>query len=197
MNYQIYKNARDTAWNFLIENNVTSLPIVFSGICRTNNIKLMRYVGDEYFADDERGVAYFDNGSPCILVNGNDELCVQRYTIAHELGHIYLGHLSSGNSCHRLSGTRNDPRNSSEYQAERFAMNILAPACVLWALNVRTPKDISELCDISIYDAAIRAERMGRLYKRNKFLSSELEKKVYENFKPFIIRNFRRQIYFP
>ena len=187
MNYQIYKNARDAAWNFLIDNKVKSLPVIFSGICKSNQIKLMRCHSSKYFEEDERGVAYFDKGGNlCILVNGDDDLCVQRYTIAHELGHIYLGHLNSKNVCHRLSGTRNDPKKPNEYQAERFAMDILAPACVLWALDIHSTGDIARLCDISNYYASIRAQRMNSLYKRDKFLSSSLEKQVYELFQPFI-----------
>ncbi|MBR1592422.1 MAG: ImmA/IrrE family metallo-endopeptidase [Ruminococcus sp.] len=189
MNYKIYKDARDAAWKFLIENNIKSLPIVFTNICKKNNIMLKRYIGSAYFSDDERGIVYFDrNGHACILINGDDDLCVQRYSIAHELGHIYLGHLTSENICHRLSGSRDNPRLPVEYQAERFAMDILAPACVLWALDIHSAQDIARLCNISLSDASIRAKRMNTLYKRDKFLSSSLEKQVYELFEGFIIK---------
>lgn len=35
----------------------------------------------------------------------------------------------------------------------RFAINILAPACVLWGLNIHDPIDIEKLCNISITSA--------------------------------------------
>lgn len=73
-----------------------------------------------------------------------------------------------------------------EQQADAFAARLLAPACVLWALNVRTMTEIAELCDISNTAAQIRAERMKILYSRNKFLTSPLEKAVYDNFKEYI-----------
>lgn len=73
-----------------------------------------------------------------------------------------------------------------EYQAERFAIDILAPACVLWGLNLHTAEDIAKVCNISMQSAHIRAERMEILYKRNKFLTSPLEKQVFEQFSDFI-----------
>lgn len=60
---------------------------------------------------------------------------------------------------------QNNPK--YEYEAERFAIGILAPACVLWGLNIHTAaEEISKLCNISITAARIRAQRMELLYKR-------------------------------
>lgn len=67
-----------------------------------------------------------------------------------------------------------------------FASRLLAPACVLWGLNFHTAEEIAKVCNISITAAQIRAERMDMLYKRNKFLISPLERKVYEQLKGFI-----------
>lgn len=110
-----------------------------------------------------------------------DPIKDQRYTIAHEIGHILIGD------------------SSSEYEAERFAMGILAPACVLWGLGIHDSESISELCDISLVSARIRAERMRLLYKRERefiekygrscFLRSKLEQQVYKQFEPFIYKN--------
>lgn len=184
--YHIYKQTRDAAWRFLIDNNITSLPLSFSDICRANNIKLLRYIGNDYFADDERGITFIKDGQYNIIVNGADSLQVQRYTMGHELGHIFLGHLQNGQMHTRISGTRSDPKAPMEYQAERFAMGILAPACVLWGLDLHSPKDIAKVCYISIEDARYRADRMRDLYKRDVFLASELEKRVFEQFKSFV-----------
>ena len=73
-----------------------------------------------------------------------------------------------------------------ENEANSFALRLLAPACVLWGLDLHEPRQIATICDISLQTAEIRAKRMKILYKRNKFLSSPLEKQVYENFKEFI-----------
>lgn len=108
------------------------------------------------------------NGQYQIIVRDTDPLEVQRYTIAHEIGHIYLG------------------KSITEYEAERFAIGILAPACVLWALDIHTAEDIAKLCDISMASDRIRAQRMETLYARNKFLLSPLERQVYSQFLGFI-----------
>ena len=100
----------------------------------------------------------------------------------HEIGHIVMSHIQD--------------EERYEYEHELFAIDVLAPATVLWELDMHEPEDIAKLCNISITSARIRAERMGLLYKREQeflrtrghscFLQSPLERKVYEQFKPFI-----------
>ena len=80
--------------------------------------------------------------------------------------------------------------NPIEQAANVFASRLLAPACVLWALEARTPEQIAKLCQISHQSAAFRAQRMQLLWQRNKFLTSPLERQVYEQFRDFI-RNHR------
>ena len=100
----------------------------------------------------------------------------KRYTIMHEIGHLVLSHTAN-------NGIYTD---DNEYQAERFAIDVLAPACVLWGLNLHTAEDIARVCNISITAAQRRAERMEVLYQRNMFLSHPLERQVFNQFKNFI-----------
>lgn len=65
------------------------------------------------------------------------------------------------------------------------------PACVIWGLNIHTTKDIQDVFDVSYTAAEIRAERMQILYERNRFLTSPLEKRVYDRFEPYIKANRR------
>ncbi|MDE5583116.1 MAG: ImmA/IrrE family metallo-endopeptidase [Ruminococcus sp.] len=179
MTYNLYTKVRDTAWKFLIDNHVTSLPVNLSAICRQNEISLVYDHDRKYLSENERGCTFIDcMGKFSIVLNPDDSTKVQRYTIAHELGHILLGHFA-GNT---MSSS------DMEYQAERFAIDILAPACVLWGLNLHTTKDISEVCNISISVAQRRAKRMETLYKRNKFLTSSLERQAFQQFRQFIFR---------
>ena len=76
-----------------------------------------------------------------------------------------------------------------EYQAERFAIGILAPACVLYGLGIHTAEDIAKVCGISLSAAKIRAERLAVLYQRKSFFCSPLERKVFELFEDFIKAN--------
>lgn len=92
---------------------------------------------------------------------------------------IYLRHISDG-KYRRLASIQEISKTDDEYQAERFAIDILAPACVLWILGLHIANDISEVCNISMTVAQRRAERMSVLYQRNKFLTSPLERQVFE-----------------
>lgn len=185
-NYDIYKQARDKAWEFLIENNISQLPVNLSKICRNSSYSILSDKNYIFLEKEERGSTFLRDGKWYIVLNPADMLTVQRYTIAHELGHIYLKHPLVNGKYGRTFGKQAVPNSDIEYQAERFAIDVLAPACVLWGLNLHSAKDISEACGISMTAARIRAERMELLYKRNMFLSHPLERQVFEQFKPFI-----------
>ncbi len=118
--------------------------------------------------ESERGKTIYIDGQCFIIIRDTEPMPMQRYTIAHEIGHILLG------------------QDSTEYEAERFAIGILAPACILWALELNIPQEIASICNISIHSATIRAERMTILKQRNKFLVHPLEQQVYNQFKQFI-----------
>ncbi len=186
MNYSVYKLARDAAWSFLLENEINSLPIRFGRLCGQNNILLLRDMNNYYLKEKQQGAAYIRDNQYHILVNGKDTLQIQRFTIAHELGHIYLKHNLTDSPLGRSFGIHYHPVYTEEYQAERFAMDILAPACVLWGLELHSADDIAKVCYISLEDARYRADRMRVLYSRNKFLTSRLEMMVYKQFEKFI-----------
>lgn len=77
---------------------------------------------------NERGRNVVTDSSTFIIVRDTDSFPIQRYSIAHEIGHILLGH----------NHTENITRNNED-ETERFAINLLAPACVLRGLNLHTP----------------------------------------------------------
>lgn len=189
-NYDIYKEARDKSWQFLLENNVSSLPLPLSSICKRNGFKLMLDTNGYYLNQNDKGVTFRRGNEWHILLNPYDSVQVRRFTTAHELGHIYLQHPMYGGRYGRTFGVqRAVTQVPIEYQAERFAINILAPACVIYGLGLHKAEDIAKVCNISLSSARIRAERMEILYKRGKFLSSPLERKVFEMFENFIRSN--------
>lgn len=173
MNYDIYKNARNASWNFLIDHNVRCLPLDLKSIVSNMGV-LVKLDNYNILQENERGKTVSLNGQLAIIVS-NATAQQTRYTISHEIGHIVLGHF----------GAKEISANM-EYAAERFAIGILSPACVLWGLDIRTAEEIADLCNISITSAKIREKRMQELYDRNKFLSSPLERKVFEQFSDFI-----------
>lgn len=181
MNYREYKNSRDLAWRVLLNENVRELPVNIVAVCRRMGIRVHYYTPK----DENDGYSTILLGVPRIFVSKECSPERQRFTVAHELGHILLGHVGEQGLVNREPDPKDNP---IEQAANVFASRLLAPACVLWALDARTPEQIAELCRISHQAAAFRAERMKLLYERNKFLTSPLEQKVYEQFSEYINR---------
>lgn len=183
--YRLYKNVRDAAWQCLIDNNVNSLPIPIGKIAKNSNISIVKYslVQPDRLTEIESGTTCFINDKFYIIYRDTESLQRCRFTIAHELGHIYLGHSLINDKLYRKFDIT---KPQIETEADIFASRLLAPACVLWGLGVHTADEIASVCNISMTAAKIRAERMEILYKRNKFLISPLERQVFANFSNFI-----------
>lgn len=181
MNYRKYKNARNLAWRVLIDEGITALPVDVVALCRKMGIRVQYYKP----TDDNDGYCTVFLGKPRIFVSSECSPERQRFTIAHELGHILLGHVGEAELVNREPSGTDNP---IERDANIFASRLLAPACVLWALDARTPEEIAKLCRISYQSASFRAKRMETLYARDKFLTSAMEQQVYAQFQEFIIR---------
>jgi Zn-dependent peptidase ImmA (M78 family) len=179
VNYNDYLTARDLAWNVLIEEKIQQLPVSVGQICKNRGIQVRYYTPK----DENDGFSTIIKGEPWIFVSDQVSPERQRFTAAHELGHILLGHVGQYELVNREPAKMDNP---IEHAANVFASRLLAPACVLWALNAHTPEEIAKLCQISRQAAAYRAERMKILYDRNRFLYSPLERKVYAQFQNFI-----------
>lgn len=179
MHYTDYQNARDMTWKLLIDLDIRELPIKPGAICKALGIQVKFYTP----TDDSDGVSFIADQAPVIMVSNEVSLPRQRFTAAHELGHILLGHVGQYALVNREPTTNDNP---IEQEANVFASRLLAPACVLWGCGAKTPEQIAELCDISNRAAQFRAERMELLYQRNKFLISPLERQVYRQFADYI-----------
>lgn len=181
MNYQDYKDARDASWRILIDCEVTELPVRISGVCRALGVSVRRYTPAERDSND--GMSTVIGGAPTIMVSSLATPARQRFTCAHELGHIILGHVGR----YDLVCREPDPGdNPIEQTANVFASRLLAPACVLWGCGVQSDEDIERLCDISRAAAEFRWTRMQELYRRQRFLTSPLERLVYDQFADYI-----------
>lgn len=188
MNYKNYQNSRDAAWRILLDCGVDRLPVDLNGICRRLGVRVHTYAkmgGMSETARQTDGMTYFSWGRPVILFNQDKPPARIRFTVAHELGHLVLGHVAPGvqSTVNREPSPEDNP---IETAANQFAARLLAPACVLWGLDIHTADEIAQLCDISKQAAQFRAKRMAVLYQRNRFLTSPLEREVYERFLPFI-----------
>lgn len=180
MNYTEYKAARDIVWQILAKEKVDALPVSVTQLCKQMGITVKLYSP----TDGNSGTAQIVDGKAVIFVKRDDIPERQRFTAAHELGHIVLGHVGKYELINR--GEPSDSDLPIEQAANVFASRLLAPACVLWGVGVKSAADIQKLCGLSATAAEYRWNRMQILYKRDKFLTSPLEREVYNQFKPFI-----------
>lgn len=203
--YSNYTNARDNAWRYLIRHKVKELPVDVFALCRKDKITLVPYsdpearsmaelIGITHWMDKTDGLAVRVKEMTIIFWDDSLPITRQRFTVAHELGHIVNGDLGP------YPTQRNDEPSERdapiETTANIFAARILSPACVLWALNVNDADTVAELCNISQTAAQWRYKRLCLLYEREKnfmdkygkscFLTSPLERKVFRQFKKYI-----------
>lgn len=189
--YDSYKRARDHSWKILLEYGIKELPVDLQKIATTAKIKIDLYSRSSFLqlfrneVVDGDGFIINDNGQKRIYLNDKiNNRNRRRFTLAHELGHGLLNH--DIDTVHYRNSEIDSQTDLQEMEANIFARDILMPATVLAALDIRTPKEIMQLCDISYQSAKIRAERMEELYQRDMFNKHPLERKVREQFDEFI-----------
>ena len=194
MNYQTYQKSRNAAWEILLACGVEKLPVDLNAVVRHLGVRVYAYsrgrelldaAGLGNVARQVSGLTFYSGDQPVILYNDGETPQRIRFTIGHELGHLVLGHVRPGE--HTRQNREPQPGDSPmEQAANRFAADLLAPACVLWGLDLHRAEDIAQVCKISIQAARFRAERMEILYRRDKFLLHPLERAVYRQFGPYI-----------
>lgn len=197
--YRDYKTARDKAWEIIFKYGVNELPISLNELCRHMGILLFSYTSGIKMIKKYKLELYMENDAFSTIIQNNyvifyDEskpVRRRRFTVAHEIGHIVLGHVTPTSIACRNSVTcwncgEDTGPNPCEAAANIFASRLLAPACVLWALGVHSASEIESLCGLSKQAAQIRAQRMEALYRKNYFLRSPLEQKALLQFSAFI-----------
>ena len=184
MYYGIYKNISQSAWKCLADFNITSLPVDVLKIARAAGIRVIKNSSVYDLMPNEHGKSYFNGYCWTIIYNDADPVEVCRFTIAHELGHFFLGHDLTYSRFNNVRNFGSKPK--EEEQADAFAARLLAPACVLNELDVCCADDIVKYCRVPVSVAKKRYARMKTLYKRNMFLTAPAEKNVYDNFSKYI-----------
>lgn len=189
MDYTKYQHSRDAAWQILLDQHVTELPVRISKLCENMEI-------DVRLADlsggDSDGYTVIVDCHPVIVVNDQCTVARQRFTAAHELGHIVLGHVGKYTLVNREPSPDDDP---IEQQANVFAARLLAPAIVLRELGVTSAEEIARICDISRQASEFRWARLRLLYEREQTFLRErgyscfglhpLEREVQQQFAAF------------
>ena len=133
------------------------LPVRLHTICDKLGIQI-RYA----VAPVESFDAFYIEGlerdiSRLIIVNDAFPLTHQRFSVAHEIGHIVLGHGSSNFLAGKI---KNDRESSEEIAANRFAAELLMPASRILQQKLTKPEQISYVCHVSLEAARIRLSEL-------------------------------------
>lgn len=143
-----YYHATNAAYQLLIEQDVLDLPVNLNKLLMLyqQTTRLMTYsqmaakfdmtLGDyNSIVPSEFGFTMKKNKNNYILYNEEKGYYTNRFTIAHEIGHIILEHDIDDSVAKR--------------EANCFARNLLCPAPIIDALNVTTINDYVEWFHVS------------------------------------------------
>lgn len=188
MTKEEYKNIRDLAWYILRETKVNKLPVNIVEVCAKLDVKVRSYDNDHHFAKN------YKNGFSIIL-NNSDKIIFynkaiknkyrNRFTIAHELGHIMLGHNTNEN---------NKEYKAMETEANMFAIRILAPLCVLHEIKLNSAKELAEICGLSKQASNIRFKKFEKAEIENNFYLDPKEAKLVMQFENFIKKYIKQKL---
>lgn len=135
--------------------------------------QIAKEAGAQIFADysmskdDLSGCFDVENGVPTIRFNPDDAWVRQRFTIAHELGHMTLNHgraMRDNKQNYRASAD-----NYKEREANAFAAELLMPREVIeWMVGERGERDIGKMSrDLGVSEAAMQYRLKNLGYLRN------------------------------
>lgn len=131
-------------------------------------------VVDQAGSDD--ACANYDAKNKLAIIQYNDlnhfsiETNRYRWNIAHELGHIALGHHERYASSKLFRNTMSGREyQQAEDEADCFAAYILVPHAALAVLDVKTAVDIQKVCRISKQAASYRMKEYRKWYGNSRF----------------------------
>ena len=125
--YKLSKDARDASWRCLINTGAAEMPIKVLKVAAFCGVKVVRDSNAHYLKSGESGCTLVDSaGAWQIVYKDTENRGRTRFTVAHELGHILLGHeLAPDKSGHFRTGANlRRPRRTSSRRG-----SLLLPAC--------------------------------------------------------------------
>jgi uncharacterized protein DUF955 len=105
-----------------------------------------------------------------------------RFTIAHEFGHVFLGHKRTR---HRNVSSRRiekiaAPIARDEHDADRFAAAFLAPAHLVENPLLHSARDLAEKFDLSLTASTIRLDALQRMHRRAHGIPRPIPESIYK-----------------
>jgi Zn-dependent peptidase ImmA (M78 family) len=128
-------------------------------------------VYETHFTDEDgenvSGIVAIEEGQPVIYVSASDVSVRKRFTIAHEIGHVHLGHLTHKENNELIDDEkrlRSANWNMEEKQANAFAAQLLMPAALIrQAINKghNSVEELAELFKVSEQAMMYRLRNLG------------------------------------
>jgi len=199
--YIRYTHIRNLAWKLLLKHEVRSLPVDARALAEASDVRVMRYGDAEALIEAcglekvQRENRAFSVYTDCWRILYDDNSRAPMFAIAHELAHILLKHPMKQKKVGFFTAHYTDYNQGSvtfladEQDADKFAVRLLAPACILHRLKMADTETIAELCGLPRRDAYERSERLKQLVQRNHFFSHKDEEEVYDQFYPYMEKN--------
>jgi hypothetical protein len=206
--YSIFSDAAEAALLMALDAGVCRLPVSTIHVARHYGVNVVKYADaarlNALYSDAgtatphdtnnararSSGQAVSQGGVWYIIYNDAEPRRRCRFTIAHELGHIVLGHLIDDESAApppRTSTQRNSlHRDDNERAADTFAACLLMPAVILREARLLTPDAISRACDVSYTAALSRSRRIAEMEIRRVWHNSALEQALLKNYKNWL-----------
>ncbi len=133
--------------------------VPYSSFAQRHNLTYKETV--DYFGTDDACSDYEKNTNIYVVYfNDMDKAKIEnhriRWNIAHELGHIVLGHHKTENTRLFRNSLSFKEYNRLEEEADAFASYILVPYIVLNFQRIGMPEDIARICKISATAAKYR-----------------------------------------
>lgn len=196
---------RDTAWRFILDQGIKSLPVHPSQLIEQNGwiiytyaqfaARIKRTVSDVIARFSPEAFVFWSHRESNFIICYNESYppAVVRWTLMHEIAHIVLGHISA--QVPSLTRVRSADRSVFEIEAQGFARRVLCPSIVLHDCYAVEPAAIMALCGISHEAAVYRSQHMKELEQRDKWRTHPLERAVEKQFRIFILRFLRMKYY--
>lgn len=151
-----------TPSELLIETGTYEFPI--DPIRIANSYGIPVYVMN-FDNDDISGVLEFHANAPRILVNKHHSTTRKRFTVAHELGHFFRGHLQLDDDQQIIDDQkifRSGAWDRQEQEANAFAADLLMPAQELkeMVMSGKSFKDLVKIFGVSEQAMYVRLSKL-------------------------------------
>jgi len=179
-----YEEIKEKISELLMDYGINTIPIDVFDLAKRMKISVAKYSD---FPDNEQivllngsidGISYYDDNLKEFRIIYNDSRIHTRirFTIAHEIGHIVLGH--------------KETKEENESEADFFARSLLVPIPIVLYKGIDIEEIIMEEFDVSYYVACIVSNNIkSRLDSGHKGLK-DYEKELLKQFNLYAKENW-------